>query len=857
MSLFASLGAGGDIWGSSFDFSSPLKDLLETNDFTLTDLLKEDELLQEVKSLNSTLVDYITQPEQLHELLRHLVEANDDGTVQTAGGLDTDDDKKDDDPLSSSVVIVESVEGEEQNLEEDKEGGEDGSPPETPNLDDSEDSDATAKKPSIVIPEETNQAIRYPYLACEVICCDVSQIIDAIVESQDSSSPSPNLLDLIFKIVSKPSPLPPRIAGYFEKVVTALFRRRPTAMSAYINNRGIDLFNLFLNHLGNFSVMQLVKRLIMPKPNAEEEEESWQMGRDDDLDKMTCEWGEDVSYVEKIVMRMKSTPNTEFAVNASELLVGVIQQFSLNHETLLALTSGGSHTPEMLSNIVSLALPPTVTDLIMSRTESTMTAGLDVLEALLLQLGGYGCVSPIPEGDDKNVGELTLASPIPLSEILREENKLNSIVSHLNSTIAKSWKLTNQNNENVPVLGATRLKIVRVVEALILLASPEVDSLLSTSKVFSTCLDLFFEFESCSLLHQSVANLLVHIIEGGAGRAPLQKVLLTENALLTRLLRCFMDNDNHLKAGGKGRKGYMGHVIIVSQAIVHACTDEDEEPDTNGEITDTTVKESEFFSLVEACQDYEKWQDFILSTLATETAIQSTPLGGYNSPNRQDNLSDDIDFGLDSNDMDIAANMIASLNLAATGSKQGMKLGMGGLTFDAMNLGLGGEDEEDSDEEDDDNNNTYYDDIIKGVNTNGNSQDIFEGNEDTVEVLDDSSSDEEDTGDRDSPPVQNLFNANFGDSEGASSNNNNAPPTVWAAFNDPTPPAPNPNNVEPFAAFGDDSGSGSGVPPIERKGSAPVPAPGVKNAWGSADEEDDPFGDLAASSKSARDDFFG
>lgn len=157
MSLFASLGAGGDIWGSSFDFSSPLKDLLETNDFTLTDLLKEDELLQEVKSLNSTLVDYITQPEQLHELLRHLVEANDDGTVQTAGGLDNDDDKKDDDPLSSSVVIVESVEGEEQNLEEDKEGGEDGSPPETPNLDDSEDSDATAKKPSIVIPEEVRE----------------------------------------------------------------------------------------------------------------------------------------------------------------------------------------------------------------------------------------------------------------------------------------------------------------------------------------------------------------------------------------------------------------------------------------------------------------------------------------------------------------------------------------------------------------------------------------------------------------------------------------------------------------------------------------------------------------------------
>ncbi|GMH95368.1 hypothetical protein TrST_g10743 [Triparma strigata] len=889
MSLFASLGNGGDIWGSSFDFSSPLKDLLESESFTLTDLLQQDELLQEVKSLNSQLVDFITKPEELEELLRHLVEADDDGSVMTAGidvqEADADEDAQpDEDPLSESVVIVDSAEvpspsatldadadPDNSNPEDqqDPDSSNTTSPPPTPNLDESGSSndDSAPPPPSIVIPESTNQAIRYPYLACEVICCDVSQIIDAIVESQSSSPTS--LLDLIFSIIEKPPPLPPRIAGYFEKVVTALFRRRPTALSSYINSRGFPLFEMFLNHLSNFSVMQLVKRLIMPKPSPDSEEETWQMGRDDSLDKMTCSWGSDVKYVKKIVEKMSGTRDVEFAVNAGELLSGVVQQCSLNHETLLAMTGGADYGEGMLRMIVDMALPKNVEEENMSRTESTATAGLDVLEALLLQLGGYGCVSPIPEGEEKNAGEMTLASPIPISEVIREEGILKRIEEHLESDVAKGWRLTNQDGKVVGVLGATRLKIVRVVEALILLASPEVDSLLSTSKVFSTCLDLFFEFESCSLLHQSVANLLVHIIEGGAGRVPLQKVLLTENELLTRLLRCFEDNERHLKAGGKGRKGYMGHVIIVSQAIVHACTDEDEsDPDANGEITDVNVKESEFFTLVEACQDYEKWQDFILSTLATETAIQSTPLGGYNSPSRQENLSDDIDFGLDSNDMDIAANMIASLNLAATGGKQGMKLGMGGLTFDAMNLGLGGEDDgEDSDEEEE--GNTYYDDIIKGVN--GNSQDIFEGNEDTVEVLDDSSDEEEEgggRGDNDSPPVQNLFSANFGGQEegqggGQMQRRPTPAPTVWAAFGDPSSQDPNAVVVEPFAAFGDDTQGSQQptIPPIERKGSAPVPAPagGVKNAWGDEDDEDedDPFGDLAASSKSARDDFFG
>jgi len=72
-------------------------------------------------------------------------------------------------------------------------------------------------------------------MACEVICCDVSQIIDGIVDGvdgdreeegeggndnnyADKGEGSNELLDILFSLLDKPPPLPPRQAGYFEKV---------------------------------------------------------------------------------------------------------------------------------------------------------------------------------------------------------------------------------------------------------------------------------------------------------------------------------------------------------------------------------------------------------------------------------------------------------------------------------------------------------------------------------------------------------------------------------------------------------------------------------------------------------------
>jgi hypothetical protein len=288
MSLFADSFRGGDIWSSAFTFDSPLKDLLERPaGFSTQDLLDEDELLQEVKALNGTLVDYVSRRGTLEELLRYIAEAPKEEEAEAAAEASADgkDGAADADAADAAAAPAAAAEEEAADApsSEAASSGAGDSP--------------SPKKRLIPIPASSSLSVRYPYMACEVICCDVAQIVDAIVdagaeesaedkdEDKDKdtnkaedgesaappapspappppppapppSSPSPSpisggnpLLDVLFSLLLLPAPLPPRVAGYFEKVLTVLFRRRPAALAAYVSEAGRPLFELFAKHL--------------------------------------------------------------------------------------------------------------------------------------------------------------------------------------------------------------------------------------------------------------------------------------------------------------------------------------------------------------------------------------------------------------------------------------------------------------------------------------------------------------------------------------------------------------------------------------------------------------------------------
>jgi hypothetical protein len=74
--------------------------------------------------------------------------------------------------------------------------------------------------------------LRYPYYACEIFTCEIDGIFTTVFESAE-------LLDLLFSLLERPSPLPPVLAGYFAKVVSSLLTRRTADCMLYLQARAL------------------------------------------------------------------------------------------------------------------------------------------------------------------------------------------------------------------------------------------------------------------------------------------------------------------------------------------------------------------------------------------------------------------------------------------------------------------------------------------------------------------------------------------------------------------------------------------------------------------------------------------
>ena len=851
MSLLDAAGVvTGDIWCTgAFSFESPLKDLLDSGSYTLEQLLAEDELLQELRGIHPQLIDYFSTEEAAAGLIQYV--------ILPPGSS----------PPTPFAANNETVEDKGETSAEQDQMGAGGevttNPPNDSNTQQKDD------QPSDEDKEQTDKVfVRFPYMACEVICCEITGIIDTIVDGHVPAKADPaqnvissdaggenaevtlrdsrpnTILDLLFSMLydSQPGEVDDYRAGYFDKVLSVLFRKRPQALSAYVNEGGgrgnVTLMKAMFKHLYSHSIMQIVQRLLLPQPplpisnEDDPEKEGDELYSDTleaaDLDGMgafRCNWSESQEALELLLECLVSVPATEATAesgeeqqlslcqNASEVLITIIQNSPLTSPTLNTLTTD----PVMGKLIMAASYLEEGKEF--SPHDSSLTCTMNVLESLILQLGGYGSVGTVmlPEDDEGEEGAegMEAQDGVQLSQPENSRQEIatsDTLISHLPVMLSnlcklllhpssERWESPMQFSKSEPqkILGSSRLRIVRLLESLVLLGDPNVDALLCESNCLEICLDLFWQFQWCSMLHQSVANLLVHVFEGANARSELQSYFMVKCNLLGRLMDSFWeisedgeivkrmdveqddsaqedqesvksesrvdneaDNSESRDEPGKlapdgapaqsFRLGYMGHVIIICQALVHACTNDgektegdpsemgggsaagtstgDAQTDMNGELgrfvrshnnedggmqergalhealergraADSVVTEETPYTqntlilaqLVETHPLRIKWQDFVTTTLASETAIQSTPLGGFHgAPGGMDplhthrpGLPDDADYAdddgaapplpprgllvggdvidMDDNDLDIAASMMAGLSL--------------------------------------------------------------------------------------------------------------------------------------------------------------------------------------------------
>ena len=261
-----------------------------------------------------------------------------------------------------------------------------------------------------------------------------------------------------------------------------------------------------------------------------------------------------------------------YSQHASEILITIIQNSPLDSKFMLSLSSD-----PILQRIIDLIMPPSSSignsEPEFVSHESIMTCAITVLESLVLQLGGYGAVAAISGSNNSPQGgktksyttteyDMALHDDVSTPTVTPTESTANTstLLRHMTPLLARlsellihpltqTWLELAQysNGQKRLLLGASRLRILRLIESLVLLGNHDVDLVLLDSDCLEKCLDLFWQFEWCSMLHQSVANMLVHVFEGGISRCGLQEYFLIRCNLVEKLMASFVGvEDDHI-----------------------------------------------------------------------------------------------------------------------------------------------------------------------------------------------------------------------------------------------------------------------------------------------------------------------
>ncbi|KAL4942519.1 hypothetical protein BDV06DRAFT_211789 [Aspergillus oleicola] len=206
---------------------SAIDSLLDKPDVSLEELLEESELIQELKQLNTKLIEYLREDDVLKKLMDYVV----------APSLVKDDDEDDDADKATN----------------DEEGS-------APKNEDGSKSEETKGDPlkGILDPEDLDRAekerLKRAYVACEILSSEVWSILD-------STMANPEHLKKFWGFIRRPAPLDSIQASYFTKVNETLLDKKTGEMLDLLKSMD-GIVPAILQHVDNPMVMDLLLKLI-------------------------------------------------------------------------------------------------------------------------------------------------------------------------------------------------------------------------------------------------------------------------------------------------------------------------------------------------------------------------------------------------------------------------------------------------------------------------------------------------------------------------------------------------------------------------------------------------------------------
>ncbi|KAL2775414.1 serine/threonine-protein phosphatase 6 regulatory subunit 2 isoform 6 [Daubentonia madagascariensis] len=420
---------------------------------------------------------------------------------------------------------------------------------------------------------EEKVRFKYPNTACELLTCDVPQISDRL-------GGDGHLLSLLCDFLGREPPLNPLLASFFSKTIGSLIARKTEQVIMFLKKK--DKFvSLVLKHIGTSALMDLLLRLVScVEPVALRQE--------------VLQWLDEEKVIQRLVELIHPSQDEDKQSNASQTLCDIVRlgrdqgsqlQEAVEPDPLLATLESQDCVEQLLKNMFDG-----------DQTESCLVSGTQVLLTLLetRRAGTEGLVDSFSQGLER--------SYVVSSSVLQGiEPRLKDFHQLLLNPPKKKAILTTIGVLEEP-LGNARLHGARLMAALLHTNTPSINQELCRLNTMDLLLDLFFKYTWNNFLHFQVelciAAILSHAareeraddsgsesrvepLPGNGNRSletPQPAADFPENTMVThlfqkcclvqRILEAWEAND-HTQAAGGMRRGNMGHLTRIANAVVH------------------------------------------------------------------------------------------------------------------------------------------------------------------------------------------------------------------------------------------------------------------------------------------------
>ncbi|XP_040181661.1 serine/threonine-protein phosphatase 6 regulatory subunit 1 isoform X1 [Rana temporaria] len=452
---------------------------------------------------------------------------------------------------------------------------------------------------------DMDEKLRYKYasVSCEILTADVSQVNDALGEDE-------SLLKQLYGFLQNDEDLNPLLASFFSKVMGILINRKTEQIVAFLRKKD-DFVNLLLRHIGTSAIMDLLLRLLTCV-------EQPQLRQD------VFNWLNEEKIVQRLIEMIHPSKDDNQHSNASQSLCDIIR---LSREQMIQIQD----SPEPDQLLATLEKQEAIEQLLGNmfdgeHNESVIVNGIQVLLTLLeprrprAELGGLTAFYCTLEGlemdaaglDGSSNTQASLGTLMAIKQRLPEFHQL-LIDPPKKQSLLTTWGVLD------PPLGNTRLHVVKLLASTINANNRDLNQELIKLDSINTMLNLYFKYMYNNFLHSQIEVCITTVLnsipiqetnESEVQENELVKYLLQKCQLVQRVLSAWDDNEKEQSEGGR-RKGFMGHLTKIANALVQSS-----EKGPNVLLIGQLIKE-----LSEEQQ--EQWEHFVSGSLS-ETNKKNT-----------------------------------------------------------------------------------------------------------------------------------------------------------------------------------------------------------------------------------------